>query len=301
MQRDVLLGEYAAYAVGGKADYFFEAHDEEGLLKTLEWATTQKIPYFVLGSGTNLLIRDGGFRGLVVYLGPKTRTWKIEKISSDEDGAVSVYRVPSAFSKAELLDFSLREGYEGLEFSAGIPGTLGGAVFMNAGTRWGSYASVIKSVRVWDSKKGLLTKSVEEMGFKYRGHGEESLPRGSVILSVDLELRKSQDGAARSRALVDRILSYRGSRQALERPNCGSVFKNPENSARGAGRLMEASGLKGHRIGQAQISTKHANFILNLGSAKAADIESLIRHAQAEVMQQQKVQLDTEVIFVGEA
>jgi UDP-N-acetylmuramate dehydrogenase len=298
VEKDVLLSEYAAYGVGGKADYFYKTQNEAQLLKVLEWARDSKIPYFILGSGTNLLIRDGGYRGLVLYLGPKVPSKiQVPVTSSPSPGT---FRVPAWFAKASLLDFALENGFEGLEFSAGIPGTLGGAVYMNAGTRWGSYASVIRSVRIWYPNQGIVERSAEEMGFRYRGHGETSLPQGSVVVSVDIVLNKTLDGAARSRALVDRILAYRGARQALERPNCGSVFKNPEDSPLGAGRLIEASGLKGYRIGQAQVSTKHANFILNLGGASAYDIESLILHVQSEVLRQKQIKLEPEVIFVGE-
>jgi UDP-N-acetylmuramate dehydrogenase len=293
----VELSQYAAYRVGGVADFFAQPQTENDLLKALEEAHAKKLKTFILGSGTNLLIRDGGVRGVVIYLGPRSADWKMSSLA--EDDATVLLRVPSAFSKARLLDLSLASGWSGLEFSAGIPGTLGGAVFMNAGTRWGSYAQVIEKVRLWYPQQGVVEKSVAEMGFKYRGHGE-ALSDGAVVLSVDLRLKKTQDAGAASCALVDRILSYRGSRQALERPSCGSVFKNPENSERGAGRLIEAAGLKGLREGGAQVSTRHANFILNTGTATAFDIETLIKKIQFEVAQKFSIQLETEVIFVGE-
>jgi UDP-N-acetylmuramate dehydrogenase len=296
LQSDVPLGPFAAYAVGGTADLFFAPTTEDDLVEGLDWAHTHYLPTFVLGSGTNLLVRDGGVRGLVVYLGPHTRSWHLRVVERREDSLL--LRVPCAFSKAELLDWSLASGCSGLEFSAGIPGTLGGAVYMNAGTRWGSYASVIEKVRLWSPGQGPLEKTATEMGFKYRGHGEGILSDGGVVLGADLRLPIARDPEA-SRSLVDRILSYRGSRQALERPSCGSVFKNPENSARGAGRLIESAGLKGTRRGGAQLSTKHANFLINRGNATAADIEELILLAQSRVKEEFGIELEREVIFAG--
>jgi len=297
LAHDVPLGPYAAYTVGGSADLFFAPHSEAQLVDGLEWARANTVPVFVLGSGTNLLIRDGGFRGLVVYLGPLTRAWHLQVI--ERNAATLLVRVPGAFSKSELLEWALENSCEGLEFSAGIPGTLGGAVYMNAGTRWGSYASVIERVRIWSPHDGLVERSAAEMGFKYRGHGEGALSSGSVVLGADLRLKIASDSES-SRALVDRILAYRGSRQALERPSCGSVFKNPENSSRGAGRLIESAALKGTRRGGAQLSTKHANFLLNRGNATASDIEELIVFTQRRVKEEFGIDLDPEVIVVGE-
>ncbi|MEO5667245.1 MAG: UDP-N-acetylmuramate dehydrogenase [Bdellovibrionota bacterium] len=295
---DVPLGPFAAYTVGGSADILFSPQGEDELIEGLDWAYSNVLPTFVLGSGTNLLIRDGGVRGLVVYLGPQTRSWHLRVIERDADSLL--VRVPGAFSKAELLEWSLENGCEGLEFSAGIPGTMGGAVFMNAGTRWGSYANVIESVRIWVPGEGPVEKNVADMGFRYRGHGDGALAHWSVVLTADLRLKISKDPEA-SRSLVDRILSYRGSRQALERPSCGSVFKNPENSTRGAGRLIESAALKGTRRGGAQLSTKHANFLLNRGNATAADIEELILFTQRRVKEEFGIQLEPEVIVVGRA
>lgn len=296
MRTDVPLGTFAAYTVGGTADLFFAPRSEDQLVEGLDWAQGHFVPFFVLGSGTNLLVRDGGVRGLVVYLGPQTRSWHLEVLERKQDSLL--VRVPGAFSKAELLEWALANSCEGLEFSAGIPGTIGGAVYMNAGTRWGSYGDVIESVRIWMPEQGAVVKTATEMGFKYRGHNEAILGGKSVVLSADLRLKLGKDSET-SRALVDRILSYRGSRQALERPSCGSVFKNPENSTRGAGRLIESAALKGTRRGGAQLSTKHANFLLNRGNATAADIEELILFTQRRVKEEFGIFLEPEVIMVG--
>jgi UDP-N-acetylmuramate dehydrogenase len=293
---NVPLKDYVYYGIGGPADIFVEPKNDLEIQQAVEIFVREKIPFFILGSGTNLLVREGGIRGAVLYLGaglPGTY-----QVLSRSGGSVSV-RVPAHWPKAKLLSLSLEQGWGGLEFSAGIPGTLGGAVWMNAGTKWGSYSEVIDRVKFFSPTRGFFEKSKAEMNFKYRGHGEGLIDSQTVIVSVDLLLVESVDSAG-SRNLVDEILGYRGSKQPLELRNCGSVFKNPEKSERGAGRLIEAAALKGTRIGDAMISLKHANFILNLGNAKSSDVESLIELCKKEVKQKFSIDLEPEVIVVGD-
>ena len=185
-------------------------------------------------------------------------------------------------------------GLEGLEFSAGIPGTMGGAICMNAGTKWGSYSDVVEEVTFFSSKNGYFNKKANELSFKYRGLGTRILDEETIVQKVTMRLKKS-NGLDKSRALVDEILTYRGRRQPLEYPNCGSVFKNPPAPQRGAGRLIEACGLKGLTVGEAQISNKHANFILNLGNAKSSDVKELIEKAREQVLRKFSVNLEPEV------
>ncbi|MBS1984723.1 MAG: UDP-N-acetylmuramate dehydrogenase [Bdellovibrionales bacterium] len=300
MRRDCPLAPWVAYRVGGPADLLLESSQENEIVFALEQARHHQLPVTLLGNGTNLLVRDGGLRGLVIYMGQR---------SHGLDDGIQVYEetadfvrlhVPAHCAKARLLEYALENAYSGLEFSAGIPGSIGGAVYMNAGTKWGAYNEVIETVRLYSPSKGIFEKSVADMGFTYRGHGEGVLDGETVVLSVVIKLRRDKR-AAQIRALVDEILTYRGSKQPLELPNCGSVFKNPANSELGAGRLIEACGLKGKRVGDAQVSLKHANFILNLGKARAADIEALIREIQRTVLEVKGVALETEVIMMGEA
>jgi UDP-N-acetylmuramate dehydrogenase len=294
VRESVALAPYATYRIGGAADVLVEAPSELELIRALQYVHKSGISFFILGSGSNLLIDDRGFRGVVFNLGPSLPA-HIE-VRREDDEHVWI-RVPAWYSKAQLLADALDRSWAGLEFSAGIPGTLGGAVYMNAGTKWGAYADVIESVRLYHVQQGVIEKTAAEMGFRYRGHGEASLGRESIVLSVDLKLVKRAQMQT-SKDLVQEILAYRGDKQPLERPNCGSVFKNPENSERGAGRLIEAAGLKRHRIGGAMISDKHANFILNVDHASSADIKSLIALVQAEVEKQFSIALEREVIFV---
>ncbi len=290
----VALHTFATYRIGGAADCFVEPKSEAELIKAIEYVHKSGISFFVLGSGSNLLIDDTGFRGIIFNLGPSLAS-QIEVLKEDEEHVW--VRVPAWYSKAQLLSDSLERHWAGLEFSAGIPGTLGGAVFMNAGTKWGAYADIIESVRMYHVTKGLVEKSVHDMGFRYRGHGESSLGKESIVISVDVKLVKREQMHT-SKALVQEILAYRGDKQPLERPNCGSVFKNPESSERGAGRLIEAAGLKRRRIGGAMFSDKHANFILNVDGATCHDVKALISLAQEEVHKNFSVELEREVIYV---
>lgn len=296
------LSRWTAYGIGGPADALFEPANEDELCVALEAATKYNVPITSLGNGTNLLVRDGGVRGLVVYLAQRGRRDGLDEGIDviEETDTSALVRVSSRCAKARLLDFALDRGFAGLEFSAGIPGSLGGAVFMNAGTKWGSYGDVIERVHFFKPGDGRFTKTSAEIGFKYRGHGEGLLSGGTVVLAVEVRLSKTKP-KAEIRALVDEILGYRGGKQPLELPNCGSVFKNPANSALGAGRLIEACGLKGKTVGGAQVSLKHANFILNLGGATSNDVETLIREVQAVVFAQRGVALETEVIVLGES
>ncbi len=293
------LSKIAAYKIGGKAKFLLVPKKDEDVEEVLKVSQEKSIPLFILGSGTNLLISDKGFEGIVLWMGPRAGE-KINqsiKVLKEDDQSVLI-KVPAHFSKAQLLDFSLRKKWSGLEFSAGIPGSLGGAVYMNAGTKWGSYGEVIECVDFVSAAKGHFSLTSKDIGFRYRGHGEGLLDGATLVSSVTLKLSKTKP-LEKILSTVDEIYSYRGLRQPLELPNCGSVFKNPVNSEKGAGRLIEAAQLKGSKVGGAEVSLKHANFILNTGSAKAQHVHSLIRKIQNKVYAQFSINLEPEVIFLG--
>ena len=296
IEKDFPLSNVVYYRIGGPADYFVCPKGEADIEIALKYFSKQKIPIQIIGGGTNLLVRDAGMRGAVIYLGTGL-VGELQVLEENDDEIL--IRIPAHWAKSQILKIALEKSWAGLEFSAGIPGTLGGAVWMNAGTKWGSYENVIESVKFCHPEKGFYTKLKSELGLKYRGHGEGLLDAFTAIVSVDFRLKKTKDPGA-SRRLVDEILAYRGQRQPLEFANCGSVFKNPPNSERGAGRLIEAAGLKGKQIGQAMVSLKHANFISNLGKATALDVETLIEFCQSEVEKKFGIRLEREVILLGE-
>lgn len=292
------LAEIAAYKIGGPARFFVTPKKEDDIEKVLRVSKEKGIELYVMGSGTNLLISDSGFEGIILWLGPsETLTQKLIKVVKQDSESVTI-KVPSNFGKAQLLDYALKNNLSGLEFSAGIPGSLGGAIYMNAGTKWGSYGGVVTEVEFISVTKGKYSLMNSEIGFRYRGLGEGLLLGDTIVSAVTIKLRKSTD-MKQVLSIVDEIYSYRGLRQPLELPNCGSVFKNPENSERGAGRLIEAAGLKGEVVGGAEVSLKHANFILNTGIATAANVKTLIRKIQDKVIKKFSVQLEPEVVSVG--
>ncbi len=295
VRTDIRLKDYVTYRIGGPADIFIEPASDNDIEQTVVLCQKHSIPLVVIGSGSNLLIGDNGIRGVVLYLGAGL-TGDVHVLSQTDETVL--IDVPAHWPKAKLLEYAVDHSWSGLEFSSGIPGTLGGAIYMNAGTKWGSYADVVESVRFYNPQKGFYLKSKQELGFKYRGHGEGLLDATTIVVSIRMTLKKTKQKND-ILTLVDQILSERGLKQPLEFPNCGSVFKNPEGN-KGAGRLIEACGLKGTKAGGAQISLKHANFILNVNEAKAADVESLIELIQKTVAQKFGIHLEPEVIRLGQ-
>jgi UDP-N-acetylmuramate dehydrogenase len=246
-------------------------------------AYCQKVPLFVVG-GTNLLIRDGGIGGIVVSLS------RLRAIR-EEPGAV-LYAEGGA-GMPTLIGYAIRRSLAGLEWAAGIPGTVGGCLVMNAGTRLGEMKDAVKAVRIVTVKGDLKDLPADSIRFQYR---RAHLPKGLVV-GVWLQLRHGI-GADIARIVKD-YLRYRKDTQPLAMPSAGCVFKNPVRDS--AGRLLEAAGLKGMRIGDAEVSTKHGNFIVNRGHASAADVINLIQEVRRIIKQKAGVRLDLELKIVGEA
>ena len=298
VKKDAPLSALAAYKIGGRAKFVLTPKRLDDVEEALRISKAEGLPLFVMGSGTNLLVSDEGFDGIILYFGPHEKLNRSSLVVVKESDDEVLLYAPANYSKANLLDFALQKKWAGLEFSAGIPGTLGGGIFMNAGTKWGSYADVVSEVEFFSPGRGRYKLSARDIGFKYRGHGEGLFKDGSVVLSVTVKLKKNLEWP-RVMSTVDEIYSYRGMRQPLELPNCGSVFKNPENSVKGAGRLIEAANLKGLTVGGAEVSRKHANFILNTGTATASDVYEVIHRVREGVFANAGVQLENEVILLG--
>ncbi len=276
------LAPFTSYKVGGKADYFCEVEDTDGLKQVVDWWRKEGKPFFILGKGTNLLIRDGGIRGLVIKLGGE-----FKKVVFTGSTAVAGAGLEIVLLARHTQD----QGLAGLEFLSGIPGSLGGALIMNAGAHGHSIGDYVQSVLVLEDKGVLREISKEEAGFKYRG----SALAGKVILSATLLLAKGDP-----REIGERGVSFsrlRAQTQPLGQPSAGSVFKNPEGDH--AARLIEAAGLKGLAVGGAQVSEKHANFIVNTGQATARDILVLIDKIQQEVKTKTGKELELEIKVVG--
>jgi UDP-N-acetylmuramate dehydrogenase len=292
IRRNEPLSRHTAYAIGGPADILAYPVDREDLQALLQAIRAQKQNYFILGGGTNLLVRDGGFRGVVITL-QRMNAIRIEREYRAIGGSFAVLYAEAGASLAKLLSRAVEEGLTGLEFAAGIPGTVGGAIRMNAGTAEGEMGDIVESVTLISPQGELLTRSQTEMGFGYR---TSLVPEGHLVLDTRIILRR--DDQEKIRARIRELLDTRKQRQPLGFPSAGSVFKNPPGAA--AGRLIEAAKLKGRTIGMAQVSEKHANFIVNLGKAKAADVLELMEVVKQAVFDVHGVRLEPEITIIGE-
>lgn len=280
---DELMAEHNSWRVGGRADRFFLPADLEDLQAFLR-ALPPAEPLLWVGLGSNLLVRDGGVRGTVIC----TRN-RLKQISHVSPGRVEAQAgVPCA----HVAKYCAERGYVGAEFLAGIPGTMGGALAMNAGAFGGETWSLVRSITTVDRRGVLRRREADDYVVGYRSVRG---PEEEWFVSCVLHLEPGDVSASRMR--IRSLLARRNETQPTNQPSCGSVFRNPDGDF--SARLIEACGLKGHARGGAQVSAKHANFIVNTGNASAADIEALIFHVRDEVRRQQGVELLPEVRIVG--
>lgn len=290
---DEPIAPHTSLRVGGPADIFIIPRDVSDL--QLIFKNHGDMPLFILGEGTNLIMNDKGFRGIVIST--KNRFKSIEpplffKNTAGEEGAVVTAgaAVKMSFLVKNLAKYSLA----GMENLVGIPGSLGGALIMNAGADGTEICDVIRSVTRVNAEGDLETLKKSELTFEYR---KTTFPtKGGIIVSAELELKKGDHMEIQN--TIDSHLVRRKNKQPLSLPNSGSVFKNPEGDA--AGRLIEEAGLKGFSIGDAGVSIKHANFIVNKGEATASEIIEIIEHVRSTVLEKTGVELETEVIIAGE-
>ena len=287
---DEPLARHTTIGIGGPADAYFAARSEEHLRDALRLARRHNVPAFILGAGSNVLVLDGGVRGLVI----ENATDQVE--GPAPNGAGFKVRAASGISFAALARRLSFAGYSGLEWACGIPGTLGGAAVYNAGAYGRSLIDVLKSIRLVDARNDIAEMRPDELALGYR---TSSFTRGAlkdrVVLSVDLTLKKGDSDELRAR--VRELDARRLAAQPRGR-NAGSMFKNPPDHP--AWWLIDQVGLRGHRIGKAQISEQHTNFFLNLGSAGAADVLSLMDLARSRVRERFAIEMENEVALVGE-
>jgi len=285
---DEPLARYTSMKIGGPADYFLEVEGRAALISALQLLDRYRIAFCILGKGSNVLVSDLGVRGAVLRLGGEFKQieWR------EKEGEVLV-TVGAAYPVTQLVREAARKGYSGLEFAEGIPGSVGGALVMNAG----AYGSEME--KIVDRAEGITPKGEpvqfdrEKMVFSYR---TSHLPPGTIVTHVRMRLApgKAEEVSLKVRELVTR----RKKSQPSGYPNSGSMFRNPPGDF--AGRLIEAAGLKGKRVGKAQISERHANFIVNLGGARAEEVRGLMEMVKAEVKKKFNIELEPEVRLLGE-
>jgi UDP-N-acetylmuramate dehydrogenase len=289
---DVPMSEYTSIGIGGVADVMAFPKDEADLADILGFAKTKKYPVFVLGAGTNLLVRDGGIRGIVVNMaeGFKEILWQ-----DDEESVRAV--VGAGLGLGRLVKICTEKGLTGMEFAEGIPGTVGGAATMNAGAFGGDMSEVTGGVEVVETagrkigKKSFISKS--ELGLDYRS---SRLPKASIIVRVHMRFKRR--GTEEIKKKVDELRAKRKKAAPIRRPNAGSIFKNPPGEV--AGRLIDEAGLKGYCVGDAEISELHGNYIVNKGRATARDVLSLMAMMRDKVYKVKGINLEPEIKVVGE-
>ena len=281
--RDEPMARHTSWRLGGPADYYYVPADLDDLRLYLQQLDASDEILWV-GLGSNLLVRDGGFRGHVIAPLGALKTNRVE-----EDG--SLY-VECGISCAKLAKICQRQGFAGGDFFAGIPGTVGGALAMNAGAFGGETWSVVESVDMIDRQGRLerLPASQFEVGYR-----QVRLPQGHWFVAARLRFEQRADGEASN---IRELLQRRNQTQPIGLPSCGSVFKNPPGKF--AAQLIEGAGLKGYCLGQACVSDKHANFIISNDATTSAEVEALIEHVRSTVAQRYDVELETEVRVVGE-
>jgi UDP-N-acetylmuramate dehydrogenase len=285
VQFDVPMSRYTSLCVGGPADALVRAASRPALARLLGICAAHRLPRHVIGAGFNTLVLDGGLDGVVVQLG------RLRGLAERPNGAI---RAEAGVSHSQITRFCAQRGFSGLEFAAGIPGSVGGWVAMNAGVPERETKDVVREIEVV-SPSGRTRRRIGRSALRFCYRALRGLAPGSVVVSALFGISLSSPGDVRSE--IERLLSRRTESQPLNVPSCGSVFKNPAGDY--AGRLIEAAGLKGHRIGNAQISPLHANFIANLGGASASDVLALIEHARKTVDAHAGVHLIPEVRIMG--
>ncbi|MGI6404366.1 MAG: UDP-N-acetylmuramate dehydrogenase [Oscillospiraceae bacterium] len=287
-ERDVKLKERCTFRIGGAVDLMAIPADEGQIKDALQKAWELSVPTFVLGRGSNILCSDEGFRGMVIHLGKAfAGVWQEDEVTLS---------CQSGLSLAALCEYAQRQGLTGLEFAYGIPGTVGGAIYMNAGAYGGEMKDVLISTRHlirqndrWE--EGIFTGEEMQLSYRHSAYSDTNM----VITGATLRLKKGDPD--KIRAQMDDYMNRRRSKQPLELPSAGSTFKRPKGNYASA--LVDQCGLKGLRVGDAMVSEKHAGFVVNVGEATCSDVLELIRQIQQRVEQQTGYHLEREVKLIG--
>ena len=278
------MAGHTTFRIGGPADCFVQLEDEEQLRKVRRYLGLAGVPFFVLGNGSNLLVDDAGYRGVVLQIGQKMSDISVQGCHIIAKAGATLRQVAVA---------ALEHGLTGFEFASGIPGTVGGGVVMNAGAYGGEMSQVVNQVRVVSKEGESMELDNDTMEFRYRG----SVIRGSAFTVTEVTFRLEPGDREAIRAKMEELAARRREKQPLEYPSAGSTFKRPEGHF--AGKLIMEAGFAGYRIGGAQVSEKHCGFVINTGDATARDVRALIEEIQARVKERFRVDLEPEIVFLG--
>lgn len=286
VEKNVKLADYCSFKVGGPADLFITPKNIDSLKKIMPHIYKSDIPYFILGKGSNLIISDKGYRGIIIYTGQLDNYQIQDKIITAETG----------IELSELAEVAYQNSLSGFEFADGIPGSLGGALYMNAGAYGGEMKDVITRARLINQNGDIIILNKKELELSYRNSLLQK--QKQKLIAVDLSIELKPDQKVNIKAKMEELHQKRWSKQPMELPSAGSIFKRPADHYTGP--LIEEAGLKGYQLGGAQVSSKHAGFIVNKGDATAEDILNLINKIKDEVYKISGVQLEVEPRFLGE-
>ena len=282
---DEPMSSHTTFRIGGPADYFLIPETVEQVGRIIEICREASLPYFILGNGSNLLVGDGGYRGVIIQLYRNMSDVRTEGTVIRAQAGALLSAVAAAARNASLTGF---------EFAGGIPGTVGGAVVMNAGAYGGEMKDVLTEATVLTDKGEIRTLSVEELQLGYR----TSIVKTAGYIVLEAKFRLEEGDQAKIRETMKELTLKRTSKQPLEFPSAGSTFKRPEGYF--AGKLVMDSGLAGYQVGGAQVSAKHCGFVINAGGATARDVRMLMKDVQDKVFEKYGVKLEPEVKFLGE-
>lgn len=281
---------HTTFRIGGEADLFVQVASEEEIIALIKLLKEENEPYFILGNGSNLLVADEGYRGCIISVAKYFSG--IEELEEEIENK-KVIKVLAGTLLIKTSVFAYEHALTGMEFASGIPGNVGGAIYMNAGAYGGEMKNIVKSVSLYDIENDIIVeKSCDEMDFSYRHSIVKEHPY--VVLSVVIELEKGDSVVIRER--MDELALARKTKQPLEYPSAGSTFKRPEGYF--AGKLIEDAGLKGYSVGGAEVSIKHSGFVINKDSATANDVLTLIDDVRRIVKEKFNVTLEPEVLVL---
>ena len=278
------MASHTTFRIGGLADCFVQLENTEQLIKVQKYLSQVGVPFFILGNGSNLLVSDAGFRGVILQIGSKMSKVTVE-------GNVIVAQAGA--SMAQIARTAMEHELAGMEFASGIPGTIGGGVVMNAGAYGGELSQIVTQVNVVNSEGEIMELDNETMEFGYR----TSTIRNNPFTVTEVILRLEKGDRQQIRERMEELAARRREKQPLEYPSAGSTFKRPAGYY--AGQLIMEAGLRGFQCGGAKVSDKHCGFVINTGNATAEDVRTLIREIQTRVKDQFNVNLETEVLFLG--
>ena len=281
---DELMSRHTTFRIGGPASVFVTPKSEKDLVTAIEICRSQGAPYFILGNGSNLLVSDQGYDGVVVHIGSDLRDISVE-------GTEITAKTGAMLS--QVAHTALSYGLTGMEFAAGIPGSLGGACMMNAGAYGGEMKDILSAVRVLTMTGEIKVRPADELDLSYRH--SRMMEEKELVLEVCIHLAFGNEEEIRGR--MEELRKKRVEKQPLEYPSAGSTFKRPEGYF--AGKLIEDAGLRGFRVGDAQVSEKHCGFVINRGTASAAQIMELMQRVQQRVKETSGVELEPEVRLLG--